>query len=171
MAKPEGVLKDVLIKVGKFIFLMDFIIMDMEEDTQVPFLWGRPFLATGAALIDVQKGVLTLRVGEEVVHFNLNKSLEQSNDENEECMTLDYCVPLSSELISDCTSLNSINENHMNFQYFNDVCFEMLNSKFPYQETVMSLKANDSENSSNKAEGAEESETSAEALVLKELPS
>ena len=52
--------------------------MDMEEDTQVPLLLGRPFLAIGVALIDVKKGELTLRVGEEAVHFNLNKSLKQS---------------------------------------------------------------------------------------------
>ena len=53
MAQPEGVLEDVLVKVGKFIFLMDFVIMKMEEDTQVPLLLGRPFLATRSALIDV----------------------------------------------------------------------------------------------------------------------
>ena len=76
MAQPEGVLEDVLVKVGKFIFPVDFVIMKMEEDTQVPLLLGRPFLATGAALIDVQKGELTLRVGNEVVHFNLNRSLK-----------------------------------------------------------------------------------------------
>ena len=76
MAQPDGVLEDVLIKVGKFIFLVDFIVMDMEEDTQVPLLLGRPFLAIGAAFIDVKKGELTLKVGEEAVHFNLNKSLK-----------------------------------------------------------------------------------------------
>ena len=53
MAQPEGILEDVLVKVGKFIFPVDFLIMQMEEDTQVPLLLGRPFLATGAALIDV----------------------------------------------------------------------------------------------------------------------
>ena len=53
MAQPEGILEGVLVKVGKFIFLVDFVIMQMEEDTQVPLLLGRPFLATGAALIDV----------------------------------------------------------------------------------------------------------------------
>ena len=53
MARPEGVLEDVLIKMGKFIFPVDFVIMKMEEDTQVPMFLGRPFLATGAALIDV----------------------------------------------------------------------------------------------------------------------
>ena len=69
MAQPEEVLEDVLIKVGKFIFPVDFIVMDMEEDTQVPLLVGRPFLAIGAALIDMKKGEFTLRVGEEAVHF------------------------------------------------------------------------------------------------------
>ena len=43
MARPEGVLEDVLVKVGKFIFPVDFVIMKMEEDTQVPILLGRPF--------------------------------------------------------------------------------------------------------------------------------
>ena len=46
--------------------------IDMEEDKQVPLLLGRPFLAIGAALIDVKKGELTLRVRKEEVHFNLN---------------------------------------------------------------------------------------------------
>ena len=53
MAQPEGVLEDVLVKVGKFIFPVDFVVMKMEEDNQVPLLLGRPFLVTGAALIDV----------------------------------------------------------------------------------------------------------------------
>ena len=56
MTQLEGVLEDMLIKVGKFIFLVDFVIMDIEEDTKVPLLLGRPFLATVAALIDVKKG-------------------------------------------------------------------------------------------------------------------
>ena len=79
MVKPKGVLEDVLVTVWKFVFLVDFIILDMEEYSQVPLLLGRPFLATGAALIDMQKGVLTLRVGEEVAAFNLIKSMQYSN--------------------------------------------------------------------------------------------
>ena len=89
MAQQEGVLEDVLIKVGNFIFLVDFIVMDMEEDTQVPLLFGRPFLATGAAFIDVKKGELTLKVGEEAVHFNLKKSLEQSECESTYCKAVE----------------------------------------------------------------------------------
>ena len=39
-AQPEGILKDVLIKVGKFIFLVDFVVIDIEEDKQVPLMLG-----------------------------------------------------------------------------------------------------------------------------------
>ena len=84
---------------GKFIFPVDFVVMDMEEDTQVPLLLGRPFLATGAALIDVKKGKLTLRVGEEPIHFNMNQSLKQSECESADCKTVDTIVPISPELI------------------------------------------------------------------------
>ena len=59
MAQPEGILEDVLIKVGKFIFPMDFVVIDIEEDKHVSLLLGKPFLATGAALIDVKKGELS----------------------------------------------------------------------------------------------------------------
>ena len=58
---------------GKFIFQVDFVVMDIEEDKWIPLFLGRRFLPTGVALIDVKKGELTLRVGIEEVHFNLSK--------------------------------------------------------------------------------------------------
>ena len=63
MAQPECILEDVLVKVEKFIFPVDFVVIDKEEDKQIPLFLGRPFLATRAGLIDVKKGELTLRVG------------------------------------------------------------------------------------------------------------
>ena len=44
LAQPKGALKDVLIKVGKFIFLVDFVVIDIEEDKQVPLLLGLSWL-------------------------------------------------------------------------------------------------------------------------------
>ena len=117
MAQPEGILKDVLVKVGKFIFPVDFVIMKIEEDTQVPLLLGRPFLAIGAALIDVQKGELTLRVGNEAVHFNINRSLEHPDVDTESSMAVGNNNLLNVELNSDCIFQHSINEIEMNFQY------------------------------------------------------
>ena len=68
---PRGVIEDVLVKVDKFIFPADFIVLDMEEDKEIPIILGRPFLATGRAMIDVQRGELKLRVQEEEVKFNV----------------------------------------------------------------------------------------------------
>ncbi|XP_062104305.1 uncharacterized protein LOC133815482 [Humulus lupulus] len=65
MAHPKGKIEDVLVQVDKFIFPADFIILDYEVDRDVPIILGRPFLATGRTLIDVEKGELTMRAQEE----------------------------------------------------------------------------------------------------------
>ena len=142
MAQPEGVLEDVLVKVGKFIFPVDFVIMKMEEDTQVHLFLGRPFLATGPALIDVQKDELTLRVGNEAVHFKLNRSLEHPDVEEESCMALENNSLLSVELDFDCTLQHSINEIEMNFQYLESIDCEMLPSSLYNKETVLRMNEN-----------------------------
>ena len=49
------VIEDVLVKVDKFIFPADLIVLDMGEDKEIPIILGRPFLATGRVLIDVQR--------------------------------------------------------------------------------------------------------------------
>ena len=64
---PRGIVEDVLLKVGKFIIPADFVVLDMMEDAEIPLILGRPFLAIGMALIDVQKGDLTLRVNDETI--------------------------------------------------------------------------------------------------------
>ena len=170
-AKPEGVLEDVLVKVGKFIFLMDFVVMKMEEDNQVPLLLGRPFLATGAALIDVQKGELTLRVGNEAVHFNLDIILTQYDVDAENCNVVDNSSSIIFYLISECNLQHSINENEMNFQYLESVDYELLHSSLQSMETVLSLNENCQENSSNQNKKVTKQKASAEGLILKELPS
>ncbi|XP_073017776.1 uncharacterized protein [Primulina eburnea] len=53
---------------------------NMEEDNDAPLIFGRPFLATGRALIDVHKGELTLRVGGEEVIFNIYHAMKGSNE-------------------------------------------------------------------------------------------
>ena len=145
--------------------------MKMEEDNQVSLLLGRPFLATGAALMDVQKGELTLGVGNEAMHFNLDKSLTQSDVDAENCNVVDNSSPISFDLISDCNLQHSINENEMNFQYLESVDYELLHSSLQNMETVFSLNENSQENSSRREKKVTKPKTSAEGLILKELPS
>src|ERR1044072_7847063 len=58
---PYGICEDVLVRVDKFVFPVDFVILDMEEDERVPLILGRPFLVTGRALIDVEIGRASCR--------------------------------------------------------------------------------------------------------------
>ena len=171
MAQQEGILEDVLFKVGKFIFPVDFFIMKMEEDTQVPLLLGRPFLATGVALVDVQKGELTLRVGNEAVHFNLNRSLEHPDVDAESCMAVENNSLLSVELNSNCILQHSINEIEMNFQYLQSLDCEILPSNLFNKETVSSINENNQDEVCSQKQKTHEQETSTEGLTLKELPS
>ncbi|GKG23277.1 reverse transcriptase domain-containing protein, partial [Tanacetum coccineum] len=69
ITRPKGVAEDVFVKVGKFHFPTDFIVVDFEADPLVPLILGRSFLRTGRALIDVYEGELILRDGDEQLIF------------------------------------------------------------------------------------------------------
>ena len=171
MARPEGVIEDVLVKVGEFIFPVYFIILDMEEDSKVPLLLGRPFLATRAALIDIQKGVLTLRVGEKAADFNLPQSLKNLDTGREDYKLVDDVYLNNSDCYFDCNAQLPINENEMNFQYL-----ECVNADFPHinlysTEKVLRFKQNSMDNGDINEEKEIHQETTTKGLVLKELPS
>ncbi|GJS51918.1 retrovirus-related pol polyprotein from transposon TNT 1-94 [Tanacetum coccineum] len=70
---PKGIAKHVLVGIGNFFFLIDFIILDMPEDVKVSLILGRPFLSTAYAKIDVFKRKITLRVGDEKIIFKSMK--------------------------------------------------------------------------------------------------
>ncbi|PIN25886.1 DNA-directed DNA polymerase [Handroanthus impetiginosus] len=84
---PKGVIEDILVKVDKFIFPANFVVLDMEVDSEIPIILGRPFLATGRTLIDVQKGELTMRVQDQQITFNVFKAIKFPN-ESDECFAV-----------------------------------------------------------------------------------
>nr|GEW63490.1 hypothetical protein [Tanacetum cinerariifolium] len=79
ITRPKGVAEDVFIKVGKFHFSTDFVVVDFEADPRVPHILGRSFLRTARALIDVYGEEITLRVNDEAVTFNLNQTTRYSS--------------------------------------------------------------------------------------------
>ena len=88
LTHPHGIIKDVLVKVDKFIFLADFIILDMQEDKEVPIILRWPFFATGREMIDVKNGELRLRVQEEEVTFNVFNAKKHPHD-TDSCFGVD----------------------------------------------------------------------------------
>ncbi|GJV24474.1 ribonuclease H-like domain-containing protein [Tanacetum coccineum] len=71
--QPKGIAENVLVRIGKFIFLIYFIILDIPKDEDVLLILGRPFLSTSHSKIDVYKRKFTLRVGEEKLVFKTIK--------------------------------------------------------------------------------------------------
>ena len=107
-AYPKGKIEDVLVKVDKFIFPVDFIVLDFEAGKEVPIILGRPFLATGKTLIDVQKGELTMRMHDQQVTFNVLDAMK-SPDEIEDCNFINVVDFVVAERLHSCCSKKEIN--------------------------------------------------------------
>nr|GFD11610.1 reverse transcriptase domain-containing protein [Tanacetum cinerariifolium] len=94
------VAEDVFVKVGKFHFPTDFVVVDFEAHPRVPLILGRSFLRIGRALIDVYGEEITLRVNDESITFNLNQTMRYSltyddtfvNRVDVIDVTCEYCV-------------------------------------------------------------------------------
>ncbi|XP_019235062.1 PREDICTED: uncharacterized protein LOC109215445 [Nicotiana attenuata] len=106
MKRPLGIIVDVLVRVDKFILPADFVILDCEVEFEVPIILGRPFLATGKALVDVEAGEMTFRVGDEKVVFPVCKSMKQPNS-TEVCSFVDI---VTSVIMDDTSSMINIED-------------------------------------------------------------
>src|SRR3954471_19877889 len=78
--RPYGVVQDVLVKVDKFVFPVDFVILEMPEDEEMPIILGRPFLETGRVMIDMDGGTLTLKVYDEELKINVHNTMKHKED-------------------------------------------------------------------------------------------
>ena len=74
--RPVGVVDDVIVRVGEFLLPADFVILDCAVDRDIPIILGRPFLATGRALMDSEKNEIKFRVNNEEVTFQASKGMK-----------------------------------------------------------------------------------------------
>ncbi|XP_009627576.2 uncharacterized protein [Nicotiana tomentosiformis] len=72
---PEGIIEDILVRVDKFVFPVDFIVVDMEVNKEVPLIEGRPFLCTCRAILDMYEWQLMLRAGNEKVVSQMKRMM------------------------------------------------------------------------------------------------
>ena len=88
IARPYGVIEDVLILVKQLVFPVDFVVMDIEEDPDIPIILGRPFMTTANCIVDMGKGKLELGVEDQKVSFDLFEAMKHPNDKKA-CFDLD----------------------------------------------------------------------------------
>jgi hypothetical protein len=83
---PRGIIKDVLVQVDKFIYPVNFIVLDtqpVEACNSFPFILGRPFLATSNALINCRNGLMKLSFGNMTLEMNIFNICKQPGDDND----------------------------------------------------------------------------------------
>ncbi|CAM8914213.1 unnamed protein product [Rhodiola kirilowii] len=85
---PNGVLRDVPIKVGKFFIPVDFYVLDMDSEQETPVILGRPFLNTVEAVIKCGEGSIELKIGDEKLKFFLKNAMKAPTS-SFECNMLD----------------------------------------------------------------------------------
>ncbi|XP_023741787.1 uncharacterized protein LOC111889862 [Lactuca sativa] len=83
VTQPRGIVEDILVKIGKFVFPIDFVVLDMKEDSDVPIILGRPLLNTTGALVDILESKLTLRVGDEKEIFGIADGFQENHVQKE----------------------------------------------------------------------------------------
>jgi Aspartyl protease len=96
---PLGIIEDISVQIGIFFVPGDFVVMEMEEDNQVPIILGRPFLATVGANLDMKNDILSLAIGDEKIEFNVTKSMKYpSNDDV--CCRIEVMDTLAAEVFN-----------------------------------------------------------------------
>ena len=76
ITRPYRVVEDVLVKAHHFTFSVDFVIMDIEEDTEIPFILGRPFMLIANCVVDMGNGNLELSIDNQKITFDLFKAMK-----------------------------------------------------------------------------------------------
>ena len=80
---PRGTIEDLLVKLGKSIFLVYFVVLDMMEDENLPIILGRPFLSTARALVDIYDSKPTLHVEDEAITFEMDPKVSHEIPKDE----------------------------------------------------------------------------------------
>jgi len=82
ITRPYRVVEDVLVKVRHFTFLVDFVIMDIEEDAEIPLILDRPFMLIANCVVDIRNGNLEISVDDQKVTFNLFKAIKYPEEDS-----------------------------------------------------------------------------------------
>nr|GFA21749.1 reverse transcriptase domain-containing protein [Tanacetum cinerariifolium] len=132
ITRPKGVVEDVFIKVGKFHFLTDFVVVDFEASPRVPLILGRSFLRTDRALIDVYGEEITLRVNDESITFNLNQTMRYSSTYDDTSVNIvDVIDVVCEDFVQDVLDFEYNPKSSSPTLVSNDLIFESDSCKVP----------------------------------------
>ncbi|GKE33979.1 reverse transcriptase domain-containing protein [Tanacetum coccineum] len=97
---PIRIAENMLVKVSKFTFYVDFFILEMEEDSKVPLILRRPFLHTADAVIRVKQKQLNLGVGTERMTFSIDSAMKHSYSNDDTCFSFNVIDEILEEYLN-----------------------------------------------------------------------
>jgi hypothetical protein len=109
---PKGIVEDVLVQVDKFIYPVDFVVLDtqpVEACNSIPVILGRPFLATSNALINCRNGLMKLSFGNMTLEMNIFNICKQPKDDND-LQEVDFIEKLVHDQFQTTSSETEIDE-------------------------------------------------------------
>nr|GEX32487.1 reverse transcriptase domain-containing protein [Tanacetum cinerariifolium] len=129
ISKPTGVAENIFVKVGKFYFLADFVVLDFVADPRIPLILGRPFLSIAHAIINVFKKEIIIR-------------------QNQQSLTIQCSDIPSVKKIKQINKIDFINAGGIDFEseeikdFFNDdsIPFGVEDSPFNMEEDILFLE-------------------------------
>nr|GEY45553.1 DNA-directed DNA polymerase [Tanacetum cinerariifolium] len=135
ISKPTGVAETVFVKVGKFYFPADFVVLDIVADPRVPLILGRPFLSTVHALIDVYEGEITLRHDDQSLTLKCGDTPLISYNNFESLNKVDLIDATCEEYSQEVLGFADVVSNEVSTPYYEPIVSNSSQNLTPFNES------------------------------------
>nr|GEV76301.1 hypothetical protein [Tanacetum cinerariifolium] len=128
ISKPTGVAENIFVKVGKFYFPADFVVLDFIADPRVPLILGRPFLSTAHALIDVYEGEIILRHDDQSLTLKCGDTPSISYNNFQSLNKVDLIDVICDEYLDDSTPYfeSNVSNSYQDLTLFDEIDLQLL---------------------------------------------
>nr|GEY82201.1 reverse transcriptase domain-containing protein [Tanacetum cinerariifolium] len=135
ISKPTGVAENVFVKVGKFYFPVDFVVLDFITDPRVPLILGRPCLSTAHALIDVYEGEIILRHDEQSLTLKCGDMPSISYNNFQSLNKVDLIDATCEEYSQEVLGFSDVVANEVSTSYFEPIISNSSQNLTPFDES------------------------------------
>nr|GEV19740.1 reverse transcriptase domain-containing protein [Tanacetum cinerariifolium] len=139
ISKPTGVAENVFVKVGKFYFPADFVVLDFVADPRVPLILGRPFLNTAHALIDVYEGEIILRHDDQSLTLKCGDTPSISYNNFESLNKVDLIDATCEEYSQEVLGFADVVSDEVSTPYYEPIISNSSQNLTPFNESVFLL--------------------------------
>nr|GEV45161.1 reverse transcriptase domain-containing protein [Tanacetum cinerariifolium] len=133
--KPTGVAENVFVKVGKFYFPADFVVLNFIADPRIPLILGRPFLNTAHALIDVYEGEIILRHDEQSLMLKCGDMPSISYNHFQSLNKVDLIDATYEEYSQEVLRFSDVIANEVSTPYFEPIVSNSSQNLTPFDES------------------------------------